>query len=161
MANKMAEHTSSAPMAAADTVKSIQLKRQVTVKSIVTEDFRSKAKEELSDELKLIDSQLEQLEIQYQATLKQIENLAKSGQNVSKHLEQLNMEAQEKRSQLANVKMQVAGNLANVDRVNNGDMVITGVLENYVTIEIGDNIYDKLRGAEIIIEDGIVQSISG
>lgn len=141
--------------------QSIQLKRQVTVKSLVTETFRQRAKDELSEELKLIDSQMEQLENQYQATLKQIETLAKSGQNVSKQMDQLNREAQEKRSQLANVKMQVATNLANVDRVQNGDLVVTGVLENYVDIKVGDNIYEMLRGAEVIIEDGIVKSILG
>ena len=140
-------------------VSSIQLKRQVTVKSLVNENFRQKARTELSDELHLIDAQLEQLENQYQATLKQIETMAKSGQNVGKQLDQLNREAQEKRSQLANIKMQVASNIANLDRVQNGEMVVTGVLENYVDIQIGDNIYEKLRGAEVIIEDGVVKSI--
>jgi uncharacterized protein involved in exopolysaccharide biosynthesis len=142
-------------------INSIQLKRQVTVKSVVTESFRSKAKGELADELKLIESQLEQLENQYQATLKQIEDMAKMGQNVSMHLEQLNREAQEKRNQLANVKMQVATNLANLDRVQNGDMVVTGVLENFVEVKLGDNIYEMLRGSEVIIEDGVVKSILG
>lgn len=140
---------------------SISLKRQVTVKSLVTEDFRQRAKNELSEELKLIDSQLEQLENQYQAMLKQIENLARSGQNVSKQIEQLNAEVQDKRSQLSSVKMQVATNIANLDRVKNGDLVVTGVLENYADVQIGDNIYEKLRGAEIIIEDGIVKTILG
>lgn len=140
---------------------SIPLKRQVTVKSLVTEQFRQKARGELSDELRLIESQLEQLENQYQSTLKQIENLARSGQNVTKQFEQLNKEAQEKRNQLTNVKMQVSTNIANLDRVKNGDLVVTGVLENYVDVQIGDNIYEKLRGAEVIIEDGVVKSILG
>jgi hypothetical protein len=140
---------------------SIPLKRQVTVKSLVNEGFRQKARTELSDELKLIESQLEQLENQYQATLRQIENLAKTGQNVTKQFEQLNMDAQEKRAQLNNVKMQVSTNITNLDRVQNGDLVVTGVLENYVDIRVGDNIYDKLRGAEVIIEDGVVKSILG
>ncbi len=142
-------------------LESIRLKRQVTVKTIVTEAFRQKAKAELSEELKLIDSQLEQLENQYQAMLKQIETLAKNGQNVGLQLEQLNREAQEKRTQLANVKVQVASNLANLDRMQNGDNVITGSLENYVDLAVGENIYDRLRGAEVIIEDGIVKTILG
>jgi hypothetical protein len=142
-------------------MSTIQLKRQVTVKSLVTEEFRQKAKNELSEELKLIDAQLAQLQNQYQATLKQLETVANSGQDVSRQVEQLNLEAQERQNQLANVRIQVANNLANIDRVQNGDHVVTGVLENYVTVEVGDNIYEKIRGAEIIVEDGIVRSING
>lgn len=142
-------------------LKSISLKRQVTVKSLVTDTFRQQASNELSEELKLIDAQLEQLENQYQASMRQLEDLAKSGQNVGKQLDQLNREAQERRNQLAGVKMQVATNIANLDRVQNGDTVVTGVLENYVDLKVGDNIYDKLRGAEIIIEDGLVKTILG
>jgi SMC interacting uncharacterized protein involved in chromosome segregation len=143
-----------------DTLNSISLKRQVTVKSLVTEAFREKARTELSDELNLIEAQSQQLEAQFQGSLRQLENMAKSGENVSRHLDQLNAEAQERRTQLANVKMQVANNLSNIDRVQNGETIVTGVLENYVTVGIGDNIYDKLRGAEILIQDGIIQSIT-
>ncbi len=166
MANNVAEQPQETQSAAKEPgrkqeLSSLQLKRQVVVKSMVTDKFRQRAKNELSDELKLIDSQLEQLENQYQASLKQIEAMAKSGQNVQKALAQLNKEVQDKRTQLSNVKVQVASNLSNLDRVKDGDMVVTGVLENYVDIKIGDDIYNKLRGAEIILEDGVVKSILG
>jgi chromosome segregation ATPase len=141
-------------------LNTIKLKRQITVKSLVTEQFRQNAKNELSEELKLVDTQLQQLENQYHNMLQQIENLAKTGQNVTRQLEQLNMEVQEKRTQLANIKIQVTTNLANLDRAQNGEMVVTGVLENYVEVQIGDNIYERLRGAEVIIEDGIVKTIN-
>lgn len=142
-------------------MESISLKRQITIKSTVTDRFRQTAKNEMTEELKLVDSQLEQLENQYQASMKQLESMAKSGQNVARQTEQLNAEAQEKRAQLSNVKMQVASNLANLDRVPDGEKVVTGVLETYVDVKVGDNIYEKLRGAEIIIEDGVVKSILG
>jgi chromosome segregation ATPase len=144
-----------------DKLNSVRLKRQVTIKSIVNDSFRDKAKTEFSEELKLIDSQLEQLENQYLQMLKQLEGLARQGQNVQKQLDQLNMEAQEKRTQLAQVKMTVSQNLANLDRVNDGGFAVTGVLESYVDVKVGDNIYDKIRGAEMIIEDGIVKEIIG
>lgn len=159
MTNDVAEKTSTGQ--GKTQLSTIQLKRQITIKSLVNETFREKARTELSDELRLIEAQLEQLENQYQATLKQIESMAKAGQNISKQLDQVNREAQEKRSQLANIKMQVASNLANLDRVQNGDMVVTGVLESYADINIGDNIYEKLRGAEIILENGLVTKILG
>jgi chromosome segregation ATPase len=140
---------------------SIQLKRQVTIKSVVNDGFRDRAKDEFSEELKLIDAQLEQLENQYTASLKQLESLARQGQNVSAQLDNLNREAQEKRAQLGQVKMSVSNNLANLDSIKDGGYAVTGVLESYVNVNVGDNIYEKIRGGEIIIENGVVKEILG
>ena len=65
--------------------KNIELKRQVTIKTLVNESFRSKAKAELTEEIKVIDTQLQQLESQYQNSIQQLEKLAQQGQNVQKH----------------------------------------------------------------------------
>lgn len=141
-------------------IESVQLKRQVTVKTMVTDDFRVRANSELANELKLIDTQLQQLEAQYQHSLQQLEKMAQQGQNVQKQLQQLNQDAQQKRTQLASLKMQVSSELGNLDKIENGSFVITGVLENVVDVRVGDNIYEKLMNAEMIVEDGIVKSIS-
>jgi chromosome segregation ATPase len=138
----------------------VQVKRQVTVKTKVTDSFRERAKSELDNELKLIDTQLQQLEAQYQYSLQQLEKVAQQGQNVQPQLQQLNAEAQQKRSQLASVKMQVSSELGNLDNVQNGQFIVTGMLEEVLTVNVGDNIYQKLQGAEIQIEDGIVTHIS-
>lgn len=139
---------------------SVQLKRQVTVKTKVTDAFRARAKDELDNELKLIDTQLQQLEAQYQYSLQQLEKVAQQGQNVQQQLQQLNQEAQQKRSQLASLKMQVSSELGNLDKIENGQYIVTGMLENTVEIRIGENIYEKLQNAEILVEDGVVTSIS-
>lgn len=142
-------------------IESVQLKRQVTVKTLVTDTFRQRAQGELSNELKLIDTQLQQLEAQYQHSLQQLEKVAQQGQNVQKQLQQLQQEAQQKRNQLASLKMQVSQELGNLDKIENGNYVVTGILENFITIKVGDNIYEKLMNAEMIVEDGVVKSISG
>ena len=35
-----------------------------------------------------------------------------------------------------------------------------GPVEGFVTVQVGDNIYEKLGGVEVIVEDGIVKKIS-
>lgn len=140
---------------------SIALKRQITIKSVVNEAFRQRAKDEFSEEIKLIDAQLEQLENQYTASLKQLESMALQGVNVNAQLDNLNREAQDRRAQLAQVKIQVSNNLANLDKIPDGGYAVTGMLESYVELRVGDNIYEKIRGGEIIIEDGIIQNIRG
>ena len=139
---------------------SVQVKRQVVVKTKVTDSFRARAKGELDNELKLIDTQLQQLEAQYQYSLQQLEKVAQQGQNVQQQLQQLNGEAQQKRSQLASVKMQISSEIGNLDSVENGQYIVTGQLEEVLSVHVGDNIYEKLQGAEILIEDGIVTQIS-
>lgn len=141
-------------------IQSVQLKRQVTVKTKVTDTFRERAQSELSNELKLLDTQLQQLEAQYQHSLQQLEKMAQQGQPVQKQLEQLNQEAQQKRGQLASLKMQVSSELGNLDKVENGSYVVTGMLENFVELRVGDNLYEKLSNAEMLIEDGIIKSIT-
>lgn len=142
-------------------LEKVQLKRQVTVKTLVTDQFRDRAKGELTNELKLIDTQLQQLEAQYQYSLQQLEKVAGQGQNVQKQLQQLNQEAQQRRSQLGSLKMQVSQELGNLDKVENGKYVVTGMLESFVDIRPGDNIYEKMMNAEMLVEDGIVKSIRG
>ena len=139
---------------------SVQVKRQVTVRTKVTDDFRARAKSELDNELKLIDTQLQQLEAQYQYSLQQLEKVAQQGQNVQGQLQQLNGEAQQKRNQLGSMKMQLSSELGNLDSVENGQFVVTGMLEEVLSVHVGDNIYQKLQNAEIHIEDGIVTHIS-
>jgi esterase/lipase len=87
--------------------------------------------------------------------------VAQQGQNVQQQLQQLNQEAQQKRSQLASLKMQVSSELGNLDKIENGQYIVTGMLENVVDVHVGENIYEKLQNAEILVEDGIVTSING
>jgi chromosome segregation ATPase len=151
------EETTREPIA----MESVTLKRTIVVKSQVTDTFRERANGELGEEVKTIDQQLSQLENQYQQSLQQLENLTRQGQNVARQLDQLHKEYIGKRQQLHNLKGEVSTQLRNLDKVQNGEYVITGQLENFVDVKIGDNLYDKIRGAEILINDGMITAILG
>jgi ABC-type microcin C transport system permease subunit YejB len=137
----------------------IAVKRQVTVKSIITPRFRDESKQGMTQELQALDQQAQQLEGQYQNALQQLQALAQQDQPVQNHIEQLNHEVQEKRHQLAALKADLTNKLAGLDKMADGDFITTGMLENYVELAVGDNIFQRVRQAEIIIEDGIIQSI--
>lgn len=137
------------------------VKRNVTIKSQVTDEFREKAQSELTDEVATIDNQLKSLESQYQQSLQQLEELARQGHNVARQMDQLHQDARSKQQQLQTLKAEVSKQLANLDKVSNGDYVITGQLENFIEVSVGDNIYEKIRGAEILLKDGVVTAILG
>ena len=42
-----------------------------------------------------------------------------------------------------------------------GTEFVQGPLEGPVTVTIGDNLYKKVGGAEIIVKDGVIQEIRG
>lgn len=140
-------------------IPSVRLSRQVTVKTLVTDAFRERARQELDNELQLLDTQLQQLEAQYQYSLQQLEKVAQQGQNVQPQLLQLSQDAQQKRSQLASLKLQVSSQLGNLDKVENGQYIVTGMLESQVELNVGDNLYDKLTNAEVLVEDGVIKGI--
>jgi chromosome segregation ATPase len=162
----MTEATLGSPEAQANGQKqqpmqSIHLKRGVTVKTVVTELFKQQAHGDLGQELKVIDEQMESLEAQYQNALRQLEAMAQKGQDVRQQLNELNNEAQQKRGQLSSLKMEVSSQLANLDKLPEGAHIVTGNLENFVQVRVGENLYDKVRNAEIIVRDGIVVAIQG
>jgi DNA repair exonuclease SbcCD ATPase subunit len=138
---------------------SLQLSRQVTIKHVVTDDFKARALKEFSDELKLIEAQIQQLDNQHQQGIKQLESLSQQGQNVQKQLVQLNGEVQDRRTQLENAKMQLSRDISNIEKSQNGNFVVTGTLETQVTVSIGDVLSEKLGNLEIIVKDGVIDEI--
>lgn len=142
-------------------INTIRLKRQVTIKTRVTDSFRTQAKQELSQEVANIEKQLNALDNEYQRSLQSLEGLAQQGHQVRPQLEQLNAEAQAKRNQLTGLKVEVTQQLANVDRAENGALVVTGLLESFVDVAVGENIFQRIQGATVIIEDGVVAEIEG
>lgn len=161
MSDVMTQEQAEAAAEQKDTPETFLIKRSVTIKSQVTDAFRQKANNDLGEEVKTIDKQLQQLQVQYQETLKQLEDAARQGHNVSQQMDQLHRDVRTKQGQLKNLKTEVSQQLQNLDKVQNGDYVITGQLENFVDLKVGDNLYDKLRDSEILLKDGVITAILG
>lgn len=141
--------------------ETIELKRQVTIKTMVTDAFREKANAEITEEQALLKAEGEALEKQYQANLKQLEDAARQGHNVAPQLDALHKEVLSRQQQLAEMQQQLTAQLAELGRVENGTYLVTGQMENYVTVAVGDALYEKLRQAEVLVKDGEVIAIYG
>jgi len=137
----------------------VMVKRQVTVKTVVTSAFRERAKTELSQEVTQIDGQLNQLQAAYQQTLQQLETLSAQGQNVLPQRQQLEQQAGAEQQKLSMLKEEVIKQLGALDTVSDGATVITGLLDSWVDLSIGDNIYEKVRDTIIIVTDGVITAI--
>lgn len=137
----------------------ISVKRQINVRTVVNEDFRKRANTELGREIEMIDGQLQQLETAFNNSLQQLEQLANQGQNVMQARQQLEQDAEQKRRELSGLKGEVTKQLSNLGNVNDGDTVVTGVLESFADLKVGDNIYDRVKSATIVVKDGVITEL--
>lgn len=142
------------------TPNSIKVKRSITIKTIVTNQFKKQTTEELNKELHLLENQILQLELQN----KQIQDQAASyasmyNGNEAKQIQEALAEIAAKIQQMNIFKQELHSQKESITHMALDNMIITGSLENYVELNIGENIYDKFKEAEIIVKDGIIQEI--
>ncbi|MBI5078485.1 YlqD family protein [Candidatus Saganbacteria bacterium] len=138
------------------TEKVIELKRVVMVKAIVTEAFKQNLTKELERAVANLDTQMTQMEGQSKNYL---EDLKKKGlmQKAAAFKHQLD----EERARQTAARSDLLMKIEEAKRLQLGSEFVQGPLEGPVDLGIGDNLYKKVGGAEIIVKDGIVQEIRG
>ncbi|MFA6170153.1 MAG: YlqD family protein [Candidatus Margulisiibacteriota bacterium] len=134
----------------------IELKRVVMVKAIVTEAFKQNLIKELERAIANLEGQLGQMEGQSKAYL---EDLKKKGlmQKAAAFKHQLDEERNRQSASKADLMMKIE----EAKRLQVGSEFVQGPLEGPVNVGVGDNLYKKVGGAEIIVKDGVVQEIRG
>lgn len=135
---------------------SVELKRIVMVKAIVTEAFKKNLIGELERAISNIDAQLGQVEMQGKNYL---EDLKKKGlmQKAAAFKHQYDEEKARQSAAKADLMMKIE----EAKRLQIGTEFVQGPLEGPVDVSVGDNLYKKVGGAEIIVKDGIIQEIRG
>ena len=139
-----------------DKKKSIELKRVVMVKAIVTEAFKQNLVKELERAAGNIENQLSQMDIQ---SRNYMENLRKKGE--VKQLNAFKAQLSQERARQTAAKSDLLMKVEQAKTLAVGSEFVQGPLEGPVDIKVGDNLYKKVGGAEIIVKDGIIQEIRG
>ncbi len=141
--------------------ESITVQRDLTVKTMVTDGFREKAMKEDQAELSTVDASIQQMRESAQARLNELvqSNLS----NEDKQLAQMHLQQQfdEQVTQLLTLKQEVLNRQELLANTPNGTYVSTGNVTDSVTLNVGDNIYDRLKGSEILVKDGVITAILG
>ena len=121
------------------------LKRQVLVKAVVTEDFKKFLNYELAETLKMNKNKVEQ-----------IENQMKMLDSKDPRFIQMDMEKKEAEAYIRSETEQQTF----IDNLEINSMYSQGPIDGMVTVSVGDNLYEKLGGVELILKDGVVQKIN-
>jgi hypothetical protein len=135
---------------------SIELKRVVMVKAIVTEAFKENLIRELERAIRNLEDQATKVEDQSKAYF---ESLKQKGmvQRANTFKQQL----EDERARQIAAKSDLLMKIEDAKNLQWGNEFVQGPLEGPVGVAIGDNLYKKIGGAEIIVKDGIIQEIRG
>ncbi|MFA5113138.1 MAG: YlqD family protein [Candidatus Margulisiibacteriota bacterium] len=136
--------------------KGIELKRIVMVKAIVTEAFKDNLVKELERAIANIDGQVNQMEAQSKGYM---EDLKKKG--LMQKAAAFKHQYEEERGRQSAAKADLMMKVEEAKRLQIGSEFVQGPLEGPVTVSIGDNLYKRVGGAEIVVKDGIIQEIRG
>jgi hypothetical protein len=133
-------------------MKSINVKRAIVVKAIVTEELKEEMLDTIKASLNRIELELQQMEFQGKRTLSGLEK-----QNV-KQAVSLRQQLDAEREKRLEAKTRLQNQQQEVSEWQIGDEVIQGTLEGYVDLQVGDSIRSIL-GSEIVVKDGVVVEI--
>lgn len=129
------------------------VKRNVILRSIVTDKLKQELDEELQRAIDEIDQRIQQIDFRTQPYITDLQRTnIQQAMAIRKQVEAEKTKQQQLREQLRQRKEQIQA-------LQNGDEVIRGSLESQVEIEEGDNLTEVLAGVEIITKDDVVVEI--
>ncbi len=142
-------------------VETIQLVRQIAVRAIVTENFKGQVGGEISRNLQQIDAELQQLEFKGKRAIADIEK--RSGGAVTGdarvQIETIRQQIEAEKMRLLQYKEEMQGQSQALTELPVGSVVTQFTVENPVEVRVGENIFQRLEGGEILVKDGIIQEI--
>lgn len=141
--------------------ESIQLIRQIAVRAIVTENFKDQVNAEIERNLQQIDAELQQLEFKGKRAIADIEKESQGveSEEVRYQIESIRQQVEQEKLRLFQLKEEMQGQSQALQELPVGSVVTQFTVENPVEIRLGENIFQRLEGGEILVKDGIIQEI--
>ena len=131
----------------------IIVKRNVILRSIVTEQLQAELKEELQRGIEEIDQRIRQIDFRTQPYITELQR-----SNIQQAMAVRQQIEQEKERQRA-VREVLLERLKQVEELKLEAEVIRGTLESEVEVNEGDNLAELLGGQEIVTQDNVVVAI--
>jgi len=129
----------------------ITVTRPVVIKTVVTESFKRLYVQDLEDAIKRVDAVVQQIDTQIRRT--ELERqLSPQSRAVRQQLE-LERARQEATKAELSMRLREAQDL-----VLNSEFP-QGTLESLVEVSVGDNLFNKIGRAEVVVKDGIILEI--
>jgi len=132
----------------------LQVKQNIVVKVIVTEQFKNEYKQELSRQLSSVEIKAKEFKSSLARVV--IEN---AGIGNSSYIESLKVRIEEERMLQEAIASELRDRIKEVDGLAIDSVYPYTMLEGLVEVKEGDNLMRKASAAEVVLKDGIVVSI--
>ncbi|MGL5832172.1 MAG: YlqD family protein [Waterburya sp.] len=140
---------------------SLLLKRPVTVKAIVTAQWKEEVTQQLQKQVAQLDQQMQQLEMQGKRTIEEISKQAgATNPQVQKQAENIQGQVNQKKAEMLEKKNQFLQQLQQIQLLELDQEVVQAQMESFFRLEQGDNLVNKLN-VEVVLRDGVVEEIRG
>lgn len=145
------------------------LKRNITVKAIVTPRWKQEAQQQLQTQLNQTDAQLQQLEVQAQQIMAEVQKQGlqivgsagvQPSDSIQAQLNDVQVQANNQRSELLEQKNQALQQLQQVQLLELDQEVNQGQIDSFFQVQQGDNLIQKMQ-VEILLRDGVIEEIRG
>jgi hypothetical protein len=130
---------------------SITVQRPVIIKTIVTESFKRLYIADLEDAIKRVDAIVQQIDVQSRRF--DLERQVNTQSRVIR--QQLELE----RARQDSARMELQARLREAQQLELNSEFTQGTIDGTVDINVGDNLFEKIAGTELIVKDGIVLEI--
>lgn len=140
---------------------SLLLKRPITVKAIVTAQWKEEVNQQLQKQVAGLDQQMQQLEMQGKRTIEEITKQAGvANPQVQKQAENIQGQVNQKKAEMLEKKNQFLQQLQQIQLLELDQEVVQAQMESFFRLEQGDNLVKKLN-VEVVLRDGVVEEIRG
>ncbi len=129
------------------------VKRKITLKAIVTEEYKRRLIAQLEQALQKVELSLQQLEFQGRRYLTGMENADPARTAAFRE----KLEVQKKRQE--RVRDSLSDRLAVVRALEIGVEHTHAMLDGFAEVNVGDNLAEKLEAAELVMKDDVVVEI--
>jgi|ERR1700733_9357219 hypothetical protein len=142
-------------------VESIQLIRQIAVRAIVTENFKNQVGAEIQRNLQQIDAELQQLEFKGKRAIADIEKRAGAAMSADARMQAdtIRQQVEAEKMRFHQMKEELQSQSQALGELVIGSVITQFTVENPVEVRIGENIFQRLEGGEILVKDGVIQEI--
>ena len=139
---------------------SITIKRNITVRAVVTPRWKEDAERELSAALANLDQQLAQLEQEGQQVIDEIRRQSANplDPRVQEQVGSVQQQVAAKRAEFEEQKRQILEQQRQVRDLEFEQVVEQGQIESFVDVVVGDNLVQKLQAA-VLVRDGVIEAI--
>ncbi|NJN39086.1 MAG: hypothetical protein HC790_10805 [Acaryochloridaceae cyanobacterium CSU_3_4] len=144
------------------------LKRAITVKAVVTPQWKQEAQQQLQAQINQLDGQLQQLDMQVQQMIGELKKQSiqiigvegSTSDETQAQIQNIQMQANSRKSEWLDEKNQVLQQLNLVQSLDMEQEVEQGQIDSFFYIKTGDHLVRRMQ-VEILLRDGVVEAIRG